>query len=88
MPVAPDDWTEEGVVMEDLMYAWQVQEADGRWGNISAMIGGLGHAVAIARSPEVAAKLEPIARAHRAGTGKPVRLAVYALQSETALTDA
>lgn len=68
---------------EDSMYAWQVQEPDGRWGNISAYIPALkAHGVLISSSSRVVEKMRPIAEAHRRGTGKPVRLVKFTFNEE------
>lgn len=71
------------------LYAWQVQEADGRWGVISMgyqldLPGGRTPTfhldVLVHRDLEIARKqMGPIAAKHRQAEGKPIRLVRFQL---------
>jgi hypothetical protein len=69
------------------LYAWQVQEPDGRWSMVGAMIpptNDLGlpsgaHLPLIHRSLKVVDLMRPFAEAHAAQTGQPLRLARFSL---------
>lgn len=55
------------------IYAWQVREPDGRWSMIGMMIDG-NHTPLIHRDPELIDAMKPLAVAHAAQMGAPLRL--------------
>lgn len=62
------------------LYAWQVQEPDGRWSMVGAFIPGVGdHAPLIHRDLLIVRRLEGYARAHSTATGQTLRLAKFTL---------
>lgn len=70
------------------LYAWQVQEADGRWGVISmgyhiqtprGASPKLHLDVLVHRDLDVARSMGSIANRHRQSEGKPIRLARFQL---------
>lgn len=64
----------------DALYAWQVQEPDGQWSMVGALIPGIGeHTPLIHRDLLLIRRLEGLARKHAEQTGQPLRLARFAL---------
>jgi hypothetical protein len=64
----------------DTLYAWQVQEPDGQWSMVGALIPGVGeHAPLIHRDLLLIRRLEGLARMHADATGQPLRLARFTL---------
>jgi hypothetical protein len=64
----------------DELYAWQVQERDGRWSMVGALIPATGtHSPLVARSFRIAQHFEPLAREHAVKTGQKLRLAKFIL---------
>lgn len=64
----------------DVMYAWQEQTPDGRWGTIAGAVPSLGLKMAPLVSRDLKPMLqlfESIARARRVSSGHPVRLARF-----------
>jgi hypothetical protein len=61
------------------LYAWQVQEPDGRWSLVGAIVPGLGHMPLISRSSDIARKTAGIARDHARQTNQELRLARFDL---------
>lgn len=68
------------------LYAWQVQEADGRWGVITMgyqldLPGGrtptLHTDILVHRNERIAREMGKVADAHRQAEGKPIRLARF-----------
>lgn len=60
------------------LFAWQVLEADGRWGSIAAVVlPGMTATPLIARSRQMADRFRGLATAHQLSSGKRVRLARY-----------
>lgn len=56
------------------LWAWMVQEADGRWGIIAALIPGLGPSQLVFGSEKTAQVARPVAVSHHMNSGRPVRL--------------
>lgn len=56
------------------LWAWMVQEADGRWGIIGAIIPGVGQAQLVFGSRKTAEVMRPVAAGHHQQSGRPVRL--------------
>jgi hypothetical protein len=64
----------------DSLYAWQVQESDGRWSMVGALVPQTGtHQPLIHRRLDIVERFGPLARAHAEGTGQPLRLARFDL---------
>lgn len=62
------------------LYAWQVEEPDGRWSMVAASIGPMGsQAPLIHRSLDIIEKFRPLAEAHAEATEQPLRLAHFRL---------
>jgi hypothetical protein len=62
------------------IYAWQVQEPDGRWSMVGALIPELGtHSPLVHRDLLLMRRLEGTARGHAEATGQPLRLARFDL---------
>jgi hypothetical protein len=62
----------------DALYAWQVQEYDGRWSMVGALIPETGtHSPLIHRELMIVRRMEGLARAHAEGTGQPLRLVKF-----------
>lgn len=55
------------------IYAWQVQEPDGRWSMIGVMVQGK-HSPLIHRDPDLIEAMKPLAVEHAAKMGAPLRL--------------
>jgi hypothetical protein len=55
------------------LYAWQVQESDGRWSMIGVMLDG-NHTPLIHRDPQLIEAMRPLAEQHAAQSGQPLRL--------------
>lgn len=64
------------------LWAWQVEEQPDVWSAVGAIIPGTGlHSPLIHRNREVAEKvMKPVAEAHAAKTGLPLRLAHFILE--------
>ena len=76
----------------DTLYAWQVQEPDGKWSLVGALIPSLGtHSPLIHRSLDIVRdNFGPLAREHADRTGQRLRLARFdrALRWPEGMTDA
>lgn len=73
----------------DTIYAWQEWEPNGDWGIIAAVIPALGTTPVplVMRDPTSALRAEPLARAHAAASGNPVRLARFELAEAEGLVE-
>lgn len=65
----------------DTLYAWQVQEPDGSWSIIGAIVPGLNDMVMplVGRSHALMGKVAPIAIDHARITGQRLRFAEFGL---------
>jgi hypothetical protein len=64
----------------DHLYAWQVQEPDGRWSMVGAMVVAVGtHMPLIHRDYDVVMQFKDYALSHASMTGQKLRLARFAL---------
>jgi hypothetical protein len=64
----------------DALYAWQVQEPDGRWSMVGALVAEFGsHTPLVHRSLDIILQLANYAKSHAATTGQPLRLARFTL---------
>lgn len=69
----------------DELWAWQVQEPDGKWSMVGALLpDGLGgarntHAPLIHRRLDVVQMMRDMAEGHARATGQPLRLAHFKL---------
>lgn len=62
------------------LYAWQVEEPDGRWSMVGASIGAMGSQVPlIHRDLDFVKQLRPLATAHAEATEQPLRLVHFRL---------
>jgi hypothetical protein len=62
------------------LYAWQVQEPDGQWSMVGALVPETGsHMPLVHRSLQVIEHLRPLATDHAAATRQKLRLARYGL---------
>jgi hypothetical protein len=67
-------------VSGDTLYGWQVQEPDGRWSLVGALITEtMTHAPLIHRDLGIARRLGGHARAHAEATGQKLRLGKFVL---------
>jgi hypothetical protein len=72
----------------DTLWAWQVQEPDGKWSMVGAMmpspVPGLPdtHTPLVHRKREVAMMMAQLAAAHSTQTGQPLRLAEFVLKNQ------
>jgi hypothetical protein len=76
----------DSVVQGDELFAWQVQEPDGRWSLVGAMVGpdlatGLTvHTPLIHRNKDLVAQdMKRMAESHARGTGQPLRLVRFSI---------
>lgn len=63
----------------DELFAWQVQEPDGRWSMVAAGIDSDAQMPLIHRSLEIMERLRPFAELHAKMTDQPLRLAKFEL---------
>jgi hypothetical protein len=79
------DLQEEEKVTEadgSTLYAWQVQEPDGRWSMVGALVPELGtHTPLVHRKMAVVRRFEQLAREHAVRTNQKLRLAKFVLDS-------
>jgi hypothetical protein len=73
----------------DTLWAWQVQEPDGKWSMVGALLpeplAGMGtstHTPLIHRKHEVVIMMADLAKGHARVTGQPLRLAEFALVNQ------
>jgi hypothetical protein len=65
----------------DTLYAWQVEEPDGRWSMVGALIPETGiNTPLIHRSYQIIKSFEQLARNHAERTSQPLRLARFVLE--------
>ena len=63
----------------DELFAWQVQEPDGRWSMVAAGIDSDTQMPLIHRSLDIMERFRPIAELHARTTNQPLRLAKFSL---------
>lgn len=63
----------------DQLYAWQVQESDGRWSMVGAVLPNMtwGHVPLIHRDLGVVRRMRELAENHAEQTGQPLRLVKF-----------
>lgn len=67
----------------DVLYAWQIEQPDGAWGIIGAILPwlpDLGPTPFVVRDADLAATLADLAKAHGEAQGRPVRLGKFRLE--------
>jgi len=63
----------------DDLYAWQVQEPDGRWSMVAAIVGESAIPL-IHRSQEIMSACKPLATKHAEALGQRLRFAHFTLE--------
>ena len=68
-------------VIGDTLWAWQVQEPDGQWSMVGALLDGR-HTPLIHRKYDVVLMMASMAKTHSERTGQPLRLAEFVLKNQ------